>query len=619
MTYRLRLLLSAFLAAGLLYSTANAQFDTAAAWGDADPTGMNGTQGGDPDTGTDVVNGRMSGEFTSDGTTTTITAGGFDFWSPDDGAVFVYDSGGAHTTTGDFTAAVRHVDVNNNFANEWGRTVLDARVSQTPGTPTFNDAHVMVMRQSNGTGRTGWRDTAGGDTGRDDGAFPAVALGNVGPTGSGNPAAYMSLGRSGNVITTGFAMDIGGTAGRWVQHGSREQAAWAAGNEVIVGLGHQAHNQDPNHPASTEGTGGAGRVNTATFDNWSYGDSYNAAFFGAPAGQGEIPWNLGGSLAVDSNSGAVNGSAYVTEAGAATGEVVKWTVTAQQLGALQSGLNADIYLAGNPGNQGGARGIIAGAPAGTAIINNVDWTGGGDDDANYNGLTGPESFGVAVQGVDPADNAAGAFSGNQDNYGVHMTGEIFIPDDAARGGVEEVKFKDGIDDYTFLGIDGGTLIDDNAWTGYNGSDNNGSPIVSLDVSDAKYDDGEWVSFEMIMWEGGGGDNGVLYWDVANTDFPAANADPAGVGAIVPADNFRHNEKIGDPVMAMGTTQVGSDTENGSFGLDLGPGDWEVTLSVVNTGASTSITSRANVVPEPSSFGLLALSGLALLGCRRRRT
>ena len=42
----------------------------------------------------------------------------------------------------------------------------------------------------------------------------------------------------------------------------------------------------------------------------------------------------------------------------------------------------------------------------------------------------------------------------------------------------------------------------------------------MNVSDAKFDDGEWVSFEMIMWEGGGGDDGALYTDMddANGSF-----------------------------------------------------------------------------------------------------
>src|SRR5690606_16576792 len=97
---------------------------------------------------------------------------------------------------------------------------------------------------------------------------------------------------------------------------------------------------------------------------------------------------------------------------------------------------------------------------------------------------------------------------------VRLTGEIFFPEPGL------YQFKDGVDDFTYLAIDGQELINDNAWTGVLGGDNGGSPIVSLDVATSG-----WKSFEFIASEGGGGDSGVLYWDWTdagpgtNFDFP----------------------------------------------------------------------------------------------------
>ena len=67
-----------------------------------------------------------------------------------------------------------------------------------------------------------------------------------------------------------------------------------------------------------------------------------------------------------------------------------------------------------------------------------------------------------------------------------------------------------------------------------------------------------------------------------------------------------------------TRNKGQRELDGSFGLNLTPGDWKVSLSVANTGASQGFSTTANVVPEPGAFGLIAMSGIALLWCRRRR-
>ena len=103
-----------------------------------------------------------------------------------------------------------------------------------------------------------------------------------------------------------------------------------------------------------------------------------------------------------------------------------------------------------------------------------------------------------------------------------------------------VRFKDGVDDYCYLEVDGELLVDDNAWTGQTGSDNNGSPIAEFDVSNDKFDDGEWVAIRFVAAEGGGGDSGILYWDALDTDenFPQIETDPADVGDLIPDDHFR---------------------------------------------------------------------------------
>jgi hypothetical protein len=167
-----------------------------------------------------------------------------------------------------------------------------------------------------------------------------------------------------------------------------------------------------------------------------------------------------------------------------------------------------------------------------------------------------------------------------------------------------VKFKDGIDDYTFLSVDGVTLLNDNDWTGYNSVDNGGSHVAALDVSNSKYDDGEWVSFEMITWEGGGGDAGVLYWDATD-----ANGTFSGINLPSVATNV---------ITETGFTQIGTESREGAFAVALPNGDWDVSLTVENTGASAVFNQSVTVVPEPGSIILLSLTGLGAILRRRRR-
>jgi hypothetical protein len=243
-----------------------------------------------------------------------------------------------------------------------------------------------------------------------------------------------------------------------------------------------------------------------------------------------------------------------------------------------AGLKADIYMQGNAGNLGAFDNIVNNnAPDGTAVIPRIHWSNNADPPYPDNGMGG-NLF---------ADAVPGSFAGNQENYGVNMTGEIYIPADASRtnldvsNGNNYIAFEDGVDDFCYLEIDGQPLINDNDWTGNSAFDNGGGAISILDVSNAKYNDGEWVPFRMVMWEGGGGDTASLYWSALDTNgsFPRSQlpgtSEPDFVGS--------------------GTNQVGSHNTTGNFGsLTLPQGDWIVLLDLANTGTSTSKTAVVTV-------------------------
>jgi hypothetical protein len=121
-------------------------------------------------------------------------------------------------------------------------------------------------------------------------------------------------------------------------------------------------------------------------------------------------------------------------------------------------------------------------------------------------------------------------TGNRENYSVQWEGEIFIPQGT-------VSFWDGNDDYTKLVIGGETLIQDNDWTSWDGSQNAGATAGDTGSftgtkSDATVEGlkGGWYPIIFRGAEGGGGDNFRLVWDVgdiANTgpDAGAAYANP----------------------------------------------------------------------------------------------
>lgn len=600
-----RKLLTLTAISGLVAPNLLAQFNKLEAWGNAAGT-------------------TPAPSASSNGTTSTIAAGGADFWGGSDAGAFLWSDAGNFSPTGNFTASVRHVSTDNP-APEWGRDGLLVR-AVAAGTPAADDPNWLSFRKSNGVLEAGRRETRGGGT--ELGALSVSDLGGINTGNVATTAYHLSAARDGDTMRAGAAIDLNGTAGRWVETGASVIPAFAGGQRVVVGLGHQSHPQS--------GAGAAnGGVNTATFDQWSYSGAFNNAKFGPAAGVGADPWSVGGSLNINLSTGAVRGSAFVQQGGVATFEATKWTVTAVNnysprfgvAGAVRNGtametadlvqpanfringttpgLTAKIYTGtGNPGNEAAIRTILANnAPNGTTVIPNVDWTGNGGTSATnalpYNQGEATGDFSTAV---------AGQFAGtNQEDYGVHMVGEIFIPGDGDRKGAlaNAIKFKDGIDDFTFLSVDGQVLLNDNDWTGYNSVDNGGSHTAAMDVSDPKFDDGEWVSFEMIMWEGGGGDAGALYWDADDVN--------GTFSAVAIASDTAPTQTI----TQTGFTQVGDEDSAGSFAVNLPAGDWNVSLRVENTGAATTLNGVVTVVPEPTTALLVAFGALGALRRRRR--
>lgn len=176
-----------------------------------------------------------------------------------------------------------------------------------------------------------------------------------------------------------------------------------------------------------------------------------------------------------------------------------------------------------------------------------------------------------------------------DAYTVKLEGEILIEQSGP------IRFLDGIDDYAYLAIDtdrsgvaGDTaaeiLINDNTWTNALGAANGGAPIVEVDFQGIA-DGGEWLAIEVNTSEGGGGDGGIIYWDVNDTDelFPLEQGD--GVLALdaavlqIPETHLRGRENpapllSGDITGAVPARPTGweidvdpSDGSSDAFGLD----------------------------------------------------
>ncbi len=271
--------------------------------------------------------------------------------------------------------------------------------------------------------------------------------------------------------------------------------------EVYVGLAHQSHNINP-------------VINTALFEQFEVGPFTGDGGDFVEIGTGDVVLN-GTEVQLTASSSAL---------GAGTPQDADWQVrylTSSGLTTVPGTLQADIYVATPNGGSIAAFDAIAdaGTPSGTANIETIFWFGGEYTTTNAAGIN---LFAEAVPG---------SFGGNEDNYAVDMTGEIFIPSDTSRDGLETVSFHDGVDDFVFLEIDGVPLMENNQWTntaGTAGTAPGGGTQATLDVSDVKYDDGEWVPFRMVTWEGGGGDDANLVWDAL--DRTGADADTGAVDA-----------------------------------------------------------------------------------------
>jgi hypothetical protein len=107
---------------------------------------------------------------------------------------------------------------------------------------------------------------------------------------------------------------------------------------------------------------------------------------------------------------------------------------------------------------------------------------------------------------------------------------------------------------------------------------------------------------MIMWEGGGGDNGALYSDMDDVNNTFRGLAPGTYGSVVNAN---------------GNAQVGTEAADGAFGATLTPGNWDVFLTVQNTGASANFFQNVTVVPEPTVPLFVGLSALGAFLRRRR--
>ncbi len=433
-------------------------------------------------TPTPIPRGYTSGPMTGD---YTITAGGADFWGGSDAGSFLYDSASG-ARTGDFSAIVRmRVGETGEViadGNGWGRSGIMART--VPG--AANSANFSVYRRFDGApggdGITmGQRPSAGAGT------DSAGAVFGVNLVPHQTTWVWLGLHRLGNRVGMTWAPDVAGTPGTWsVFKGKVASADQLA--PVTVGLGHQNHN---NAGTTADPAPNNRQISTATYRNFMVGP-YDHTL-------GVFPPDYSCNIAFNGNDVFLTASG--TEPGAPAPQDVNWEVRfvgPEQL--TPGGLRADIYLQGNAGNLAAFNTMTAGVPNGTTRIERINWAANVYNETNAGGIN---LFAQAVPG---------SFLADQENYGVQLTGEIFIPSDAARGNVEQVAFHDGVDDYTLLQIDGTTLIDDNSWTNRAGDGNAGGGQGILNVSDPKFDDGEWVSFRMGTWEGGGGDDAYLVWD-----------------------------------------------------------------------------------------------------------
>ena len=171
---------------------------------------------------------------------------------------------------------------------------------------------------------------------------------------------------------------------------------------------------------------------------------------GAGAGSDAAVTGTQGSWSIDPQSPGGDGSGTRTGASRKGREGpsvdANWEVrylSATETVPLAGSLRADIYMVTNAGNLAAFDAIVAGgAPAGTAFIEQIDWNANAYTRTN---AAGANLFAAAVPG---------SFLGDQNDYGVNLVGEIHIPSDADRDGLEAILFHDGVDDFCYLEIDG---------------------------------------------------------------------------------------------------------------------------------------------------------------------
>ncbi|MDG2124337.1 MAG: hypothetical protein P8J87_11590, partial [Verrucomicrobiales bacterium] len=192
------------------------------------------------------------------------------------------------------------------------------------------------------------------------------------------------------------------------------------------------------------------------------------------------------------------------------------------------GLTQEWWQNANPGNKTAVDNVFSARSADNGPFKGTDGGGTG---------TWWTGNGASIDGVQDYPLASTLL---RENYLTRLSGEIFIPESGL------YRFKDGVDDFCFLGIDVDrdgafageeVLISDNAWVGVEGvrggvdNPSLGSPIGEVTMTVAA--GGEWFPIEFNTGEGGGGDSGVLYWDYdptgggigAGPEFPEFDDDP----------------------------------------------------------------------------------------------
>jgi hypothetical protein len=235
------------------------------------------------------------------------------------------------------------------------------------------------------------------------------------------------------------------------------------------------------------------------------------------------PLQIAADIAVD-NGKLVGKAAGRTSADFGSKEVnVSWAIQeeftiqlrAPSAGVTPGGLSA-AYYEGNLNSKAAFDNAIANAQplVPEFKVPKISW---GNDT--------PNRYPTAIQG-------APGFAGNRDNYSARYHGEIFIPQGT-------VTFRDHNDDYTYLEINGEQLIEDGAWTSWDGTGNTGgtggnpNSVASFEgtKSDATVEGlkGGWYPIDFRGAEGGGGDNFRLLWDATNVGTNEAKSnDPASV-------------------------------------------------------------------------------------------